>query len=82
MNNIDFINLDLPLFLKDKNLTDIEKVTDKINAYYQNKEKPFFNTEAILSTCLLLEFNYSESNAIFGEHLSLIMANKILIFRS
>lgn len=64
MNNIDFINTDLPLFLKDKNLTDIEKVTDKINAYYQNKEKPFFNTEVIFSTCLLLEFNYSESNAI------------------
>lgn len=38
MNNIDFINTDLPLFLKDKNLTDIEKVTDKINAIMRIKK--------------------------------------------
>lgn len=67
MNHIDFINTDLPLFLKDKNLANIEQVTDKINTYYENKEKPFFNVETketIFSTCLLLEFNYSESNTL------------------
>lgn len=67
MNNIDFINTDLPLFLKDKNLTDIELVMDKINVYYKNKEKPFFNIETeetVFSTCLLLEFNYSESSTL------------------
>lgn len=64
MNHTDFINTDLPLFLKNRNLTDIKQVIDKINAYYKNKEKPFFNIEVICSNCLLLEFNYSESNAI------------------
>lgn len=34
MNHIDFINTDLPLFLKDKNLANIEQVTDKINTYH------------------------------------------------